>query len=1024
MISRTTDKLQSSYRVYELVLGSINGSRYVDKHIGDLKKASDQLNRDELAFYSNLSRRFSEKVPEVFKQILSKLHGSLTARCRELIEFTGYPATETRDHCVIDPRALLQGPVQNGWMKKEMSCPDWYENPDAIMQNLLVIYGRFDVLLPIVMPHAYWSNVFRKELAINHPVFGDFISIPTSRIKHTWNNENNHSMDVENVDFHPDTSRPFVLWTFIKMPMPDHDCVSDPQAKCERNRNRDDRCKTKSQVLLEVVNRILGNGDSGGSIRERFEGSRLEAFLSFSTHYQVIVKGEFTDHEEIERYLTELRALRDVDSTASIIGIKNTVLMDDSAKITPIIKKTHGSCECEIFRIGLLLKTTAGQESSVQKALYEDLLVVLQPETPDVTFCNRGYYWDMLVIIKTNKQKEITQYVIDELSEQKLGQIGKVTLPKDALRGIITIPFWTIDTPGCRCWTSQENPKEHTTPECGTSPCPSATPSGIHDRMIRKARDVDQLYSAFQMNFIKRRDGSCPIPMSDLLVRRYYYLKFDIEWLYSLAQQTYHAWNFHLKRGHETFFRMNRLFELIFSVMKEAGMSIQSRLQSGKHDANTDIFEKLSQVNLCMTCIRRSLYCMRFEYHTKMEGLRAVTMTDPHIVFGERSGVTDIFMDAISVLLEKYANRWKKNTEDGDEAFERLWDGLTVTSNDPQVDYWIHPETQIIAVPLEFKSHIHRRLLPLAHEASHQIINDIYFSPRYKKEDPIRSEFESILDTIRERCLHMATEMHYTLRETLGAMDTIIQRLVNLISALMNEHRGNILIAQQEMMTDALTYLGAGPAYMNNLGDLEFRSPGVFGLNHLPVFLRIFIGKCLMRRWDVESDPWSDAVPYGDQSNPAPSIWEAMEALEMEAGRKIQPICQFLESARIPDPSAVLGLLASYRNQPNPLCDLQVFLATALIDSKGYLFRRLALWCKKYSSDFLFYPIDDVGFVRHEGVVQVHRICQETAERMLFGEEIIMDRDVRHIAAAALLPIFKRPVVPCGRIIHSLYYAS
>ncbi len=1037
-----------------------------------------KLLQKDLIYYKELKEGFHCRTPQVCADIAEKMGSEMMQRCRSMAAFTG--TCETDGNCILNPAGFpgisvseIEG--SRTYPKKRMDCREFCTSGERMAREFLVLFGKFDMLTAAPMPHAYWSNILRKEIAIRFPVIGDFISIPASRIKYDWIVGDEWVENVHSVEYSDDLTRPVVLWTFVDFNNPKNDGSGE-----EIFQVKDHTWST----LSNIVDTVLGyQGDNQVSMRQKYPNRRIECFLSFSTHFPIIIKAELESFHKVEEHLDELRRIDGIRSTASIIGIKNDFLKqhnDVELNIFPEVKENVN----QGLRVGILLKVTPGYETAVRYALYHDLCKVLGEEEFEFFISDRAYYYDLFAVLKTKQLGKVMKYVIEYLSEHRIGELSSFCLPQNALEKIITIPLWTT-----------ENIARMKKPELPAGDGPQRV-SDLPDRIAKNTRNLNLLFTEFQQLFITGSFTEGEPPMADLMIRRFYYLKYDIEWLFSLAQQTQMAWNFYLKMGEETFYRLNKLFDEIMKKMMILHEAISQYIEKyaelkDSYEYSTSMnWSNIQEVESLLLRVRRAIYFLRSEYHTKMEGLQAMTMTEPHMLFGERSGVTDIYMEATSYLMDEYCGNWcigdprSKKSE-----YLRIWNGIVLISTDNYADYHILPELQLLARPLDYKSHIHRKLLPLAHESCHQVIFDIMVNKFSKS--PVRDKMLLWYNDLMDRCRIKAEQIlewfaidHIRDKEPFYEVQSLYIDMVGCKKKFEPPERSmkrsmNFPMHGNELIIDMLSILSAGPAVVSNIAELNFSGTEMFGNQHPPSWFRCCVLMKFMESMKLDYDPWTCDGQAGFKNRKKEHLYQTILNLEDRCNGTISDIIKILEgdqeairfymricvcaiqddfqqkreraqksTPKVPssedtikpdgeenlpspegrkesEPANQLAFikLQDLKEMFNIFFDPYVYMAMVLLENDGEMARKLALICRDYSRDFLFYPIDDNGRIVGEEAKKVHEKCLQVAFDLMHNERVVTNAELRHIAAATMLPVMKRPLIPCGRVVHSIYYS-
>lgn len=173
----------------------------------------------------------------------------------------------------------------------------------------------------------------------------------------------------------------------------------------------------------------------------------------------------------------------------------------------------------------------------------------------------------------------------------------------------------------------------------------------------------------------------------------------------------------------------------------------------------------------------RILSSLTVEFNNRLEGDQIVSMIEPYMRFGEKTGAFDLSYRSINNLMKSYTGKILNERENNIPDNKIGWEGLISTSRHHH-DYRIYSRYPILLRPVDFRLELARKLLPIAHEGGHYIIY------RYKKIG--EGEFKKIFSELKNK-----------LEQRLG-----------------NKLNGKLF---NEIMADLLTLIIAGPSYIKSL---------------------------------------------------------------------------------------------------------------------------------------------------------------------------------------------------------------
>lgn len=1062
MVRRRDSEIHTSYRVYELILSSVDSSstqldinkrldhlfKFLEKEGPELdrsgfhvtkKSVSDfQRYKERIDHFSGLS--FSDKVEESLVDLHNTVFSDwMKNRCKVLSEFSGIEKNHRTGLCQLHLPSEISTEKPLGWSdgcRKELDCPN---KGTEILEdtNQILTFGKFDIAFLVPLPHAYWSNLFRTEFSEECVALGDFLSIPTSRVNWCNRIKNNNIERYHRV--FPKTKKdalPIVAWTFITFPETvSKTCRKKGSKFCKSSPPFNIRlCKRRGKHLLEMTNFIVGSGKDGEykpkqkSVRRLWPKSDIEMFLSYSTHFPVLLKAQFENFSQLDDYLNLLRESPLISDTSTVLGVRKSSLWNATTSdedTTPITT-------------GVLIKSSCDDDSELAKRIksaYDD-----QKKKSDeaLEIYHRGYYWDLFAIAKNADISATSKFVIDHLNQNI-----KHDPVLNNVHGTVTIPFWDIENEQ----TEQRRARPKYPNWCDTPSIPRP--------LFVANRQNSELYASCRLMFpLKWKSVSSEPPISNLLLRRFYNLKTDFEWLVGQTRQLGKGWMAQLKRGGLIFFRLtNEIENELLKEMVSLGEIIDDYLELSTLVSDSKqltecgnlLWDVLHQYELLIQCQRTWLHYLRAEFNERTEALQAVTMTEPHIRFGERSGVTDMIHAAAYELLSDYAGKWDfEYNGTGNRQPVQIWRGVVASSREPS-DFWISTPIQLLCLPSEFKANVHRRLPPLAHEAAHLLLyNVLSHDTSYANLDLHR-----IWSEVCRKCVSLTANVlqkfpsytpgspqHFNvvreLLESLQAQFVATKQFAGSISLENLTVLGNtelLNIIDSEILVDILGFLSGGPAVVASIAELGYVPGGTHDSTHPPVWLRVFVGLELFRHLGLGAShlPWLYRDFWRNRENRNFGIFESIMSHEKQAGESTSNYIQFLrngtiDSSLFKEIGALFKLAKDgYVDYTHPLLNEKIYIVSALMSAECSLLDEVIEWCIRHSDGFLFYKTTSPKLTRYR-IRKVTKHVEKTALEILYNGKVAIDSPPRYISAASMHPVIRRPIYPSGALIHSLYY--
>jgi len=1074
--SRSRDQVQVSQRVHELLL--VSGRSRQPLYLGTGKLFQNAA--------SKVARQLQIRCPSV-----QRLFASGDAAKGPFCPISAI------DHSVSVAAhgGAAADPVDSKWVewRKEQLGQAW-----AFPQRLLncqdmvsecgfhyaEMFGKIDHSFFSAAPNGLYSAALRSAIActdwtralLGLPVF----RVKSNRWKTIWALPGRTAGVIttpQQILPSPDSPPALVALTLIAEPGPselnrDQD-ISAAEKKLQESRK---------DFLIGMSNAVLGPSENGnGSLNDRYVDSDIELLVSLSAAYPLVAKAVFGSFRDLAVYLDELRhVIPGLDlPTGTLLGVCGRQLVEvEPAEEQELL---WGRADAESLTRRFFVEPGTGDELADPHCPAVDVLVrlggpnqagilkTIEETLQQGRFCRdprqgvddsqgwwfreRTYYWDASLRIRTRQVGRLLHFVSNVIrcipGVEHTATIPLHEVAKDRL-AVQTVPL------------RQAEPQSPT---------------------IKDFRELD--FSG------EEKLAACTInapsaPAGDPLVYRIYDLLSRCCWLIRHLEQLRQAWQSDQLLGRQRLPEAPKCFGLSLNILADARRRLEvlsesaCKIASGKvevdkfreegdsaaetarvwRSALAAVWAGFSVVARRIGEVESVCSVLVTEMNERTEVHQILQISEPVMRVGQQASVMDVAMEAVNRLFRWYCSRPKNNEDNNDS---EKWRGVVTTT--PGKDFGIRPAFQVLQIPLSSRLNLESKLVLLAHEAGHFILNQ--FGGELRR---LGREFcKEIMEEIYKRASEIA-QIGLSKVDLSGKVSLAERwgegRLVNYYQASLEQGRkfaeekvrcvdaryaqvadseGHGL-DEYEVLVDLFAGLGGSPAYFRALGrglwSLGERS-GVTDLKYPPAWLRLKFGQLMARKlgWIADGS--------GDQGAPL-DVWEVGEqidkwvALHCEYGQSLtdgfgtdgwnRTVVLLLDSAE----EAALGRgahLQDGRRRLELLSRLHpsLFVYLALEEDNGRLLWKLVRWLERIAKRFLFYPLpenygaltDQELRVAHRSTVRwVNNYCQYLAERLMFNDELVLDAPVKYIAAAAELPVASRPVHPSGRVQLSLYYSQ
>ena len=541
----------------------------------------------------------------------------------------------------------------------------------------------------------------------------------------------------------------------------------------------------------------------------------------------------------------------------------------------------------------------------------------------------------------------------------------------------------------------------------------------------------------------------------DALANRIYNQKFDLELIFAYLLQLEAGWTMHLlTHPLRTFDLLLKSLKNIYENLKKLSEDKIYLDEVKNPNDKKEIWRKFSDTVDGISSLKETISDLITEYNDKQEGSQIAWMTAPYLRIGQRAGVIDLYTEGLNDLFKEYCGRFFKVID--------LWKGLVTPSSGR--DFSIIPIFQVLHLPVDIKFHVHGRLPIMAHEAAHFIfwclfeapdsshfitkekeLNDALknhpgFSNRDKLESEIRNKVKDFKDSIWEEMFSRAKkEAERVLKYDEDSKMLVIKNIEKVKRRL--ERDQQIRPGSLEFLVDLLAGLLAGPAYFKSFGLLYYQASPSFHkeskgkkqiLHTYPMFywVRIYLGILSWGKGDQRKgwleDYW-ELPSYFD---------DAIAKVEIEEAMDIKSYSKYLRDSVIEKFEDGIGF--KEERTPEFFTDYNTYLINAFFfrDEEGNCLLNLFInfFEKFFDKNFFFFEknggiiCDDASTSEKRSITmnckRKSKECLRIASQLVFDNKIILEGRLKDISAASIMPPIKRPVVPSGRILHSLYYGT
>jgi hypothetical protein len=963
---------------------------------------------------------------------------------------------------------------------RKYRCSEIFMEPDLLkdfeknkhIPNVAFTFGKIDAVTILQVPHSYWSSIFRSfmltqrviEEKKNEPF--DIINLPSHRVKYGCVTDDPKKKcgapcgtpeeELYNYSF----DKPYVAFTLVQFPKTlikhcDHPKCHIGDSPCLRKNHLIRFCKTLlASKEDKQLNKREQQSDSG-------DNPRIELFLTFSGHYQAIIKSEFKSIDEINMFLDKIKSFEAdflVDEIATIVGLNGKHFLDGK-KGKQIFDTSSSSGE---FAFAILIKTKGtsdflssekmdkkGEKSekktefSLDYDICKELKGVLSKYISDdknMVIYMRPFFWDILVTIKTSEIYKFVMSVIKDIRD-----IPNVV-------HAITIPLWEFE--------EYNNKREHIkkikekSGEKATitklTECPAwsdrrkqifASQSNLGEEILKEWKKFKAIVPK---DIFKQSEG-----MLNPLSNRIYNQKFDLELIFAYLLQLEAGWTTHLLTYPlRTFELMLRSLRNIYKELVELTKEMK-KVEQQKATDKKEVWEKLSEIVSEISTLKEIITNLITEYNDKQEGSQISWMTAPYLRIGQRAGVIDMYTDALNDLFKDYCGKFLGKID--------LWKGLVTPSSGQ--DFSVVPVYQVLHLPVDIKFHVHGRLPLMAHEAAHFILWCLLKAPDssyFIREDELKknknfSKKKALDDKLLEKrkffIIKIWNEMferakreaQYVLKDEKYEVEYEKGKKVEIKRVDMVLGSLNIVRDKEpdalEFLVDVLAGLIAGPAYFKSFGLLYYQSrestiqrPRTIVPTYYPKsdWIRVYLGILL---WQRISRKEKNGMDWLDDYWELPSYFSEVlatvdtELVEEDNDNKYRDYL----SEKIAPESIKVRKLDFYM-------DYNTYLIRAFFARKRgpCLLDRFVRFFEDIFDKNLFF------FGGHGGVrfksntakdvqkdcIEVSERCCQYASQLVFESRIILEGRLKDISASSIMSPIQRPVVPSGRILHSLYYGT
>jgi hypothetical protein len=864
--------------------------------------------------------------------------------------------------------------------RSNLGCPEKLEQFGK--ESYGIAFGTLDFVFQLPFHHPIWSVDFQRELVRldERKAISAIVSMPLYRIT----KERKKKTVAERGKL--------MALAFVSLPPDLRGLRSHPATRTRASHLR------KLDGLLHDCD-VLSD-------------PATEMFLSLSTTFPIVLRTKVKDFGELDRFLAAVRRRTDaLTGTCTVLALTDS--LQDTGEGLPRMELP----EPQRFRLLLRLR---GDESAALRQVMAKLNDAAITPVPHRTpprglfdyFLGEPHYWDWTAEIHSLEPFHLMETVAHRLCVL------------DGVEQTTVIPMLT------------GRPLDLEEEDRGTAARDLAR--YLEKRRGRIDEEPIEFHDSFReaperMPYQLMHDA----PVLDPLNVRLYDLRFQHVWLASRVQKLQRHWFNHTpsftrqpSRHPSTFGKilgkldrqiriLDRLRELASELRGEIESAAIAEGEGRNEQAEArraavmkrirQIWEKLLFTKQELDVLLGVVNAISHTYSERSLSWQIASIASPTLTIGEETGITYMNVETAARVFRHYCSTLRKTYRDQLEV-RPSWSGIVTTRGGE--DYALFPELAVLRLPVDFKIHAQARLLPIAHEAAHQVLFDLHNLAWDDETRDAFSEYGYLLSTTR-RVLYRAAIADLeasgpfpALEDPLtGEQDDVAQAkdrvIASLREAIEDSGTSKERIWLDEFVTDILAGLCAGPAFFTTLSWLGFdHRQRASEKTHPPIWVRLMLGHVMARllAWTRgPGDPSSD--PWGLHRN-------APEALRYHLHLDRELDLDHPEPFMYREPS--FHLLRVFARTPEGL-------------------NRVERWMAEYSRDFLFFPRPSGECTREERravVAATTDYCKEIAERIVFGRELILDAPLKYITAASELPSVGRPAHPAGRVLLSLHYSE
>jgi hypothetical protein len=1080
---RDKSKIHTSYHTYELLLVSLQNRRYYQakqilKDIAeDTKEIGEALRQRCLALSKLPDARQSQRMsleseyPFCIINDLERID-RLWKLSKSAKGFIADSAWEQLEH------------AEKFWNHEWRKLDCAYRIEQGHNRTACFCFGTIDLLDIIPTPSSLWANFFRMKLA-EHPGVSGLLSYPMHLVKRVReinpnplsqycccsaeHRANREVKDLNRIVPERKDDPRFVLYTFIHRP-PDWDR------------------EKKKEFLERAVDFLLearfGDGDCRPQFARKHDQylrdhddfpwrAKKELFMTFSSTFPLVLKSEMQSLKDASVYLSILAKEGEKEcnfplSTSSIVGWYDSFLLDPDAG-QPAFNPQGVSTHPERFQLYLkVTKTGVGDEQSYTRLhrVVKNVLALLdqvglKPFPPGknhkpirkrekFVIYKRFYFWDYLIVFQTQNISRLVHFLIDEVPRLR------------DIEHSATIPLWrTAGDPDPIYPTSEDFVL--------IDPALVPDPASDHQKEPRDSwKDLIEVVPQID-NFLSSGPGGGNQDLFDNMINwNLDMLSQQYRWLISYISQMEKSWESQVQGTQAAGKNRKSTFQWLRKHLESNlySLLVLANPATYKFYTNSYIWLMIQAHRERLDSVKKLIVWIASEYNERTEGAQAVTLTEHFVKVGEQTGVMDMYIDAADRLFRHYCSKPKINARTRDIIWNELfrdyhWKGISSSSSGEELE--IIPMFEILFLPVDFKFNTIGSLLPIAHEAAHQVLFWIDPDPDSelgKKLAGKNSGLKSFGDEVWMPMLKATFEHAEANNADPARLKNALISPESVSSAKSTTSWKDLetyctlepksprkQLHYFEFLADVMGLLSAGPAllrglmflyrYLPSFSPLEspvdlLKGPsrgGVFspgaakapGLSqvHPPTWLRIAYLHLICQRlkW-IEDDLFKIEA----------MVRNHFREYEIRDGKNLGELLFDFDIDKFPE--KLDGLLTPEEKT------LEYYFYTGMRqDTDNSFIYNLLRWIQLYGDYSLFYPFplkDDFGSpeatreakTKYPDVIAlVNQYTAQIGDRLIYNDEVVTDAPLRYIAAAAMLPGLNHPSNCMGRIIHSLYYS-